>query len=101
MKPSNGFTEETAMETVVLNGRKMRSREQAHLYLKEKLAFPEYYGKNLDALWDMLTQLGEIQLCIKHSGTMLADLQGYGVQLLQTFYEAAAENERLQVRVIS
>ena len=30
-----------------------------HQYLKEKLEFPDYYGNNLDALYDMLTSLEE------------------------------------------
>ena len=34
------------------------SREEVHSYLKEKFAFPEYYGKNLDALYDCLTDIG-------------------------------------------
>ena len=40
---------------VILDASKMVSRQEAHRYLKEQLAFPDYYGKNLDALYDCLT----------------------------------------------
>ena len=32
---------------------------QLHLKLKETLCFPEWYGCNLDALYDCLTDIGE------------------------------------------
>ena len=34
-----------------------RSLEEIHLILKEKFGFPEYYGKNWDALWDCMQGL--------------------------------------------
>ena len=45
------------MEKVKLNGNKMKSKEEAHLYIKKKLKHPEYYGNNLDALWDTLSSI--------------------------------------------
>ena len=42
--------------------------EEGHNYLKEVLNFPDYYGKNLDALYDCLTEIGvetEIKLINK------------------------------------
>lgn len=48
------------MRKVILEGRKFTSREKMHSILMAELRFPEYYGKNLDALWDCLT--GEIEL---------------------------------------
>ena len=43
------------MIEIKLNGSKMKDRETAHLYIKRKLSLPDYYGKNLDALWDLLS----------------------------------------------
>lgn len=37
----------------------MREPEIAHAYLREKMNFPEYYGCNLDALYDCLTEISE------------------------------------------
>lgn len=47
------------MRTVRLNLERCRSREEAHRYLKAKFGFPEYYGENLDALYDCMTDIAE------------------------------------------
>jgi len=36
---------------------KVNERKEAHEYLKEVFSFPEYYGKNLDALFDCLSEM--------------------------------------------
>lgn len=38
-----------------LEGCEISSMEQFHIALKEKLDFPDYYGGNLNALYDCLT----------------------------------------------
>ena len=40
---------------IYLDGRALDSREALHQALAALLAFPAYYGKNLDALHDILT----------------------------------------------
>ncbi len=35
------------------------TRREIHEYIAEKMAFPEYYGHNLDALYDCLTDIAE------------------------------------------
>ena len=47
------------MTTVVVDGGLMTSREAAHDLLAARLGLPEYYGRNLDALYDALTERGE------------------------------------------
>ena len=39
---------------MVLDALKMQTRDDAHIYLKEEFRFPDYYGENLDALYDCL-----------------------------------------------
>jgi ribonuclease inhibitor len=39
----------------VIDGRKVKTREQFHAAVKRQLSLPEHYGMNLDALWDSLT----------------------------------------------
>ena len=53
------------METIILDGNILGDKERVHGYLKETLNFPEYYGNNLDALYDCLTELGEVKIQIK------------------------------------
>ena len=47
------------MTTVVVDGGLMTSREAAHDLLAARLGLPEYYGRNLDALYDALTERAE------------------------------------------
>ena len=35
------------------------SRQEFHRVLEKELAFPDWYGRNLDALYDMLTAISE------------------------------------------
>ena len=40
------------MNLVILDGEKITSKEQLHRHLARSLDLPEWYGKNLDALYD-------------------------------------------------
>ncbi len=40
---------------VTIQGDKIHSRDDMHLALATALELPDYYGSNLDALWDCLT----------------------------------------------
>ena len=43
---------------IILDGKAMTDRPAAHSHLAERLDLPTYYGRNLDALYDMLTDIG-------------------------------------------
>ena len=47
--------EGAAMRELILDGRQIKTRADLHAALKVGLELPDYYGNNLDALWDMLT----------------------------------------------
>jgi len=47
------------MRKIVLDFRGLKTKREIHEYLAERLEFPPYYGKNLDALYDCLTEIGE------------------------------------------
>lgn len=75
-----------------------KTKEDAHSYLKKKLAFPDYYGNNLDALYDCLTDIYDKQtIMIPKEITSPRYLGNYGKQILLVFQEAAKENPHLQV----
>jgi len=83
---------------IILDGRTMTSRNDAHDALARALCFPEYYGKNLDALWDLATTL-RAELTITHASAMQAALGTYGTKLLNTLREAAMENPEFSVTI--
>lgn len=83
---------------VDLDGREMTDRERTHDYLASQLHFPEYYGRNLDALYDLLTErCEELEICFYHVQEMKNSLGIYGTKLLQTLLEA--ENDHLPLTV--
>lgn len=71
---------------IVLNGRRMDSREALHRELREKLDLPDYYGNNLDALADCLGERRERELVvIEDAGEFMEACEGYGLMLLRVF----------------
>ena len=43
------------MKEILINCEKLRSRKVLHDYLEQELSLPDYYGRNLDALYDILS----------------------------------------------
>lgn len=83
---------------IILDGRAMTDRAAAHTHLAERLELPAWYGRNLDALYDVLTQIGTETELILHDPGAVVELMGkYGEALLATMQEAAEENPRLIV----
>ncbi|MCL1881205.1 MAG: barstar family protein [Oscillospiraceae bacterium] len=68
---------------------KAKTIGEIHLALKEQLKLPDWYGENLDALWDMLTghiEPGEMNLLGLHK--LPNSLYDYSKKLLETFKRA-------------
>ena len=84
------------VKKVILDCEKLLRRKQAHLYLAEMLDFPDYYGKNLDALYDCLTELGECAIELK-GADILQEPECYGAKVLRVLREAAAANPDLKL----
>ena len=86
------------METIVIDGEKMLNRRAAHDHLAEQLSLPDYYGRNLDALYDLLTEReGPTRILIRHGDTLLSWLGDYGRALIQTLIDADKANPGLEV----
>ena len=84
------------MKQVILDGNILTDAAQVHDYLKEMLEFPEYYGKNLDALHDCLTDLENVVITITSPDENGAIFQ----RMLRVFKAADRENETLYLNVL-
>lgn len=84
------------MKKVIIDCQELLHQEQAHSYLAEVLEFPDYYGKNLDALFDCLTELVECTISFRNDD-ILQQADCYGAKVLQVFEEAAQANSRLKL----
>ena len=85
---------------VTLSGNKMTSREVLHAYLAKKLAFPAYYGKNLDALHDCLSERSTpLHLTVTYAERLKEHLGDYGETLLQVLQNVAEENKHISISI--
>ena len=82
---------------LVIDCSRMTDKESLHRYLKEALSLPDYYGGNLDALFDCLTELSEPVVLEFANPDSLIPLGDYGEALMATFRDAALENPMLQL----
>ncbi len=87
------------MKRVQISAAGWDTPEKAHDALAKALEFPDYYGRNLDALHDCLTELNDTQLVIENCGFASDKMEKWPV-FLTVFLDAAAENPRLQIRLL-
>ena len=83
---------------IVLDAKRFKGRSRAHAYLKEALQLPDYYGQNLDALYDCLGEIGEETVIVVPEVIQKKESLGdYGKTMLRVFKDAAQENKMLKV----
>lgn len=89
------------MIKVKLNGKKMKTKEGCHLYIKKKLKNQEYHGNNLDALWDVLSSHSDpIEISLKNKDELIEHLGKYGESLIKVFEDVAKENNCVKFRIV-
>ncbi len=88
------------MREITISGAEIGTREALHDVLQEKLALPDWYGRNLDALYDCLTAelTEETQLTVTDAELLEDSLGSYGRVFLRVLEEAAEENPRLHIQ---
>lgn len=85
------------MKVVILDGTTAPTREALHQHLARELAFPDWYGGNLDALFDCLTSVSE-EVTITLDETALTESLGFYAQRVgKVLTRAAEKNPNLQI----
>lgn len=88
--------EEKSIQKIELYPHFMSERKTAHAYLKEQFGFPEYYGYNLDAFYDCLTDLGA---CIVVWMKDEKEVPAYALKVLRELKEATVKNPNIELLV--
>lgn len=84
------------MKIIYLDCLKMTDKIIAHNYLLRMLSLPKYYGNNLDALYDCLTDLEPIIITFLNF-YVLSNNHDYLQKIISVFQEAADANPNIQL----
>jgi len=80
--------------TLELDGTEIRSIAEFHSKFQECAAVPEFYGHNLDALWDTLTGLlnSPLKIVWKNSSISKEHFETGFLKIVEILSEAAEHN---------
>ena len=88
------------MRHITIDCRQITRRDALHAAFARELGFPDWYGGNLDALFDCLTELDEpTTLRLQGWETLTGALGGYADAILQVLADAAAENPEFSFEI--
>ena len=86
---------------VSIIGARCTSQEQLHAYLRQRLMLPDYYGENLAALADCLSELSNpthITIAINEDD-LEPGMQAYILRFVQVCAREALVNENLSLTI--
>ncbi|MCF6466035.1 barstar family protein [Clostridium sp. Cult2] len=88
------------MIKVTLDGKQMKTKETVHLYMKNALNSEEYYGNNLDALYDVLSTYSEpIEIVLINKDKLIENLGHYGKSLIKLLEDVEEENTNIEFKI--
>ncbi len=80
------------MEIYLLDGKDMTSRENAYRVIERTMRFPDWFGHNLDALYDSLSELPpETAVVFVNTGRLTENLGNYANKVLACFRDSSEE----------
>ncbi|WP_103604386.1 barstar family protein [Campylobacter concisus] len=86
------------MKSVILDAKKMAEKEKMHEYFAKKFELPEYYGRNLDALFDCLCEISEPTFIKLKNENSLDDSTKESLALL--FRDVCNENKMVKFELV-
>lgn len=89
------------MKEVILNTKSINSIEELHDHLKKAFDFPDYYGRNLDAVYDLLSGDSEMPMKVKWIGfhDFKSKFESYAEELLEVFEDVEDELHDFQIEI--
>lgn len=88
------------MDRVILDGTSIETPDQFHDLFLQALDLPAYYGRNLDALHDCLTDLtGDVTIEIRNHGLFCGRLGPWGRSALHMLRCTSRENPHITLAV--
>ncbi len=83
---------------LILDGEKISSKDELHKLMESVLDFPEWYGRNLDALYDCLTDLTEeVDIQLQNAEAFHRNLGDYADKVLWVLKDAEQTNLNIQL----
>lgn len=79
----------------IVDAARLTDKESSHAYLKEVLDLPEYYGNNLDALNDCLTEMIDTEIVIEN----VENAGNYYGRIVVVMMGASHENDELMITI--
>lgn len=86
------------MIQVCIDGADLLTRQELHRVFAQTLSFPDWYGKNLDAMHDCLTDCRrDVTLTLLHTDQLKENLGPYTDCLLDMLRDVTAENPHFRL----
>lgn len=85
------------MKTIGLDVTNISTVKALHVYLAYRLNLPDYYGRNLDALHDVLGEICEPTRIVLSGEPASAEMAAYLPRLTRVLEDAARENDNLSL----
>ena len=85
------------MKVVMLDGTTAPTQDALHQHLARELNFPDWYGGNLDALFDCLTSLAEEVALTLDEASLGKTLGPYAQRVAKVFARAAEKNTKIHL----
>ena len=82
-----------------LDGNLITDCASLHDQLVRCLPLPAYYGRNLDALFDALTEMGPCVISLRGMNRMTEHLNDYAWAFLHTLTDAMHDNPALEIHL--
>lgn len=84
------------MKQILIDGRYVDSVVDIHTLFSKTLGFPEAYGRNMDALYDCLTDVSEdVTIRVEHRPELFESIGRYERILVRVLRDAVKVNDHL------